>query len=178
MLLADKGYGVLQLFVFLLKIEISILEMKTNEKLYVYDTTGLNQNLIKYLRTHNQLHPITVALEEPECHLHPSLQSKIADMIVEANKQFGIHFIIESHSEYLIRKLQLLVSQEEIGIDNISLLYVNQKSRPNYLPVLTDIGINEDGTLKNEFGKGFYDESLRLSKELFNFKKEDDEEQA
>ena len=178
MLLADKGFGVLQLFVFLLKIEISILEMKTNEKLYVFDTTGLNPDLIKYLRTYNQLHPITVALEEPECHLHPSLQSKIADMIVEANKQFGIHFIIESHSEYLIRKLQLLVSQEEIGIDNISLLYVNQKSRPNYLPVLTDIGINEDGTLKNEFGKGFYDESLRLSKELFNFKKEDDEEQA
>ena len=177
MQLVDKGFGVLQLFAVLLKIEIAILEMKRNEQLYKYYTDGLNKDIIKYLRTHNQLHPATVALEEPECHLHPSLQSKFADMLVDANKQYGIHFLVESHSEYFIRKLQLLVSKKDIESKDISLLYINPLSRPSYLPVITDIGLETDGTLKNEFGSGFFDESLRLSKELFKPKTEDDDEE-
>ena len=178
MLLVDKGFGVLQLFAVLLKIETAIIETAVNEKLYTYDTTGLSKDIIKCLRTYNELHPATVALEEPECHLHPSLQSKFADMIVDANKQYGIHFLIESHSEYFIRKLQLLVSQKEIDSKDISLLYVNSASRPSYLPVIMDIGLETDGTLKNEFGSGFFDESLRLSRELFKPKTDDDEEEA
>ncbi len=178
MLLADKGFGVLQLFAVLLKIEIAILETKTKEKLYNYDTTGLSEGVIGYLRTHNQRHPATVALEEPECHLHPSLQSKFADLLVDANIQYGIHFLVESHSEYLIRKLQLLVSQKEIDSKDISLLYINPKSRPSYQSMITDIGIDVDGSLRHEFGSGFFDESLRLSRELFKPKTEDDEEQA
>lgn len=171
MQLVDKGIGGLQLFAVLLKIETAILETKTNEIRYKHDTTGLNEEIIKLLRTHNQLYPTTVALEEPECHLHPSLQSKLADMIVDANLQYGIHFLIESHSEYLIRKLQLLVSQEEIENNNISMLYINPTNRPSCLPIIIDIGIDTDGTLKNEFGTGFFDESWRLSKELYRPKK-------
>lgn len=178
MQLADKGFGVLQLFAELLKIETAIIETAVNEKLYTYETTGLSKEIIKCLRTYNELHPATVALEEPECHLHPSLQSKFADMIVDANKQYGIHFLIESHSEYFIRKLQLLVSQKEIDSKDISLLYVNSASRPSYLPVIMDIGLETDGTLRNEFGPGFFDESIRLSRELFKPKTEDDEEEA
>ena len=99
-------------------------------------------------------------------------------MIVEANQDYGIHFIIESHSEYFIRKLQLLVSQKEISNKDVSLLYVNPVDHPSYLPIITDIGLDEDGILKNEFGQGFFDESMRLSKELFKPKSKDDEEQV
>lgn len=174
--LADKGFGVLQLFAVLLKIETAILEAKTNEELYQYNYQGLNREFIKYLRGHNQLYPATVALEEPECHLHPSLQSKFAEMIVDANKQYGIHFIIESHSEYFIRKIQLAVSQEEIQSNDIALLYVNPKKRAAYLPVISNIGLDSDGTLKNEFGPGFFDEGLRLSRELYKSKGATNEE--
>ena len=97
-------------------------------------------------------------------------------MIVDANKQYGIHFIIESHSEYFIRKLQLAVSKEEIQSDDIALLYVNPKKRAAYLPVISNIGLESDGTLKNEFGPGFFDEGLRLSRELYKPKRATDEE--
>lgn len=176
MLLADKGFGVLQLFAFLLKIENAIIESQINEVRYPNCTRGLSENLIKCLRTYNQLHPITIALEEPECHLHPSLQSQFADIIADAYKQHGIHFLIESHSEYFIRRLQLLVSEKEIKNGDVTLLYVNPQNRPSYIPAITDIGIESDGTLKNEFGSGFFDESTRLSKELFKAKQDDNED--
>ena len=72
----------------------------------------------------------------------------------------------------------LLNLLKEIENKEISLLYINAGTRSPYLPVITDIGLDIDGTLKNEFGSGFFDESLRLSKELFNVKTENDEEQA
>jgi hypothetical protein len=174
--LADKGFGVLQLFAVLLKIETAILEAKANAELYQHNHLGLNPELAKYLRGHNELYPATVALEEPECHLHPSLQSRFADMIVDATKQYGIHFIIESHSEYFIRKIQLAVSHEEISSDEIALLYVNSKKRASYLPIISNIGINNDGMLINEFGPGFFDEGLRLSRELYKSQRDTNEE--
>ena len=172
-LLVDKGYGILQLFSVLLKIEVSILKMIRNDRVTSLNN-GFNLELMDEIRKWKQLNPITVALEEPECHLHPSLQSKFADMIVDAYKQYDVHFIIESHSEYFIRKLQLLVSQKEIMNDDISLLYINPASRPSHIPVITDIGLEEDGCLKNEFGSGFFDESLRLGNELLKYKEDDD----
>ena len=176
MLLADKGFGVLQLFAFLLKIENAIVESQIIEVRYPNYTDGLSKDIIKYLRSYNQLHPLTIALEEPECHLHPSLQSKFADIISDANTQFGIHFLIESHSEYFIRRLQLLVAQKVIKNEDVSLLYVNAQNRHSYTPAISDIGIDPDGTLKNEFGPGFFDESLRLSKELFRTNEDDNKE--
>ena len=176
MLLADKGFGVLQLFAFLLKIENAIVESQINEVRYPNYTDGLSKDIIKYLRSYNQLHPLTIALEEPECHLHPSLQSKFADILADAYTQYGIHFLIESHSEYFIRRLQLIVAQKKIKNEDVSLLYVNSQDRHSYIPAVSDIGIEADGTLKNEFGPGFFDESLRLSKELFRTNEDDNEE--
>ena len=70
----------------------------------------------------------------------------------------------------------MLVSQDKIESKDISLLYMNPKNRPSFMPLITDIGLDTNGTLKNEFGSGFFDESIRLSRELFKPKKNDDEE--
>ena len=121
--------------------------------------------------------PITVALEEPENHLHPSLQSKLADMLVDAHKSYEVQFLVETHSEYLIRKLQLLIARETIENDRVSILYVNGKNRPSYMPLVKSISVDKDGNLEDVFGPGFFDESVRLSKELFQLNIKDDEEQ-
>jgi predicted ATPase len=55
-----------------------------------------------------------LVIEEPESHLHPDLQSKFANFLVDVNKKFKIKFIIETHSEYLIRKLQYLTAKKKI----------------------------------------------------------------
>ncbi len=90
-------------------------------------------------------------------------------MFVFAYKKYNIHFIIETHSEYLIRKMQLLVAKEKINSEDISLLYVydpDENKRPDGEPQIKDIGICSDGYLNESFGPGFFDEASSLSRQL------------
>lgn len=180
MLLADMGYGSTQLFMTILKIENAILESVKKHNLNPITYEGLWDTIIDYLNekdTYLFNNPITVALEEPENHLHPSLQSKLADMLVDAHKSYEVQFLVETHSEYLIRKLQLLIAREAIENDRVSILYVNGKNRPSYMPLVKSISVDKDGNLEDVFGPGFFDESVRLSKELFHLNIKDNEGQ-
>jgi len=112
----------------------------------------------------------TIAIEEPEIHLHPKYQSMLATMFVDAMKTYGTHFIIETHSEYLIRKLQTLVASKTIDAKDTSLIYVydaDKEKRPLHTPQVQHIKINPDGSLDGSFGSGFFDEADNLSMSLF-----------
>jgi len=50
----------------------------------------------------------SVLLEEPEAHLHPLRQVKVADLLACAVKQ-GCHLQITTHSDYLIKRLNNLI---------------------------------------------------------------------
>ena len=142
-LLADEGYGITQLVSILLQIELH----KTSKNL-------------------------TVAIEEPEIHLHPKFQSLLADMFVDAYHTYGIHFIIETHSEYLIRRLQLLVAgvdtEEKLNKKDVSIAYIYTKEEADKenQPRVKNISIFENGYLSGTFGKGFFDEATKLSRKL------------
>ena len=48
-------------------------------------------------------------LEEPEANLHPAFQSKLADLFSEVAVDYEQQLIVETHSEYMVRKFQYLV---------------------------------------------------------------------
>ncbi|AZQ60874.1 hypothetical protein EI427_01195 [Flammeovirga pectinis] len=104
-----------------------------------------------------------ICIEEPEANLHPKLQSLLADLFVDAMKDYNIKFIIETHSEYLIRRLQYLVLKKDVDPQNISLNYFNANSKDS----IYEINILEDGSLDKEFGEGFLDENKALVLSLF-----------
>lgn len=142
-LLADEGYGITQLFSLMLHIDNMMLE---HEK------------------------PYFICVEEPEIHLHPKYQSMLAEMFVEAYQKYNIHFIIETHSEYLIRKLQVMVADKEIALspDDVSLNYVEKDG--NGVSTNRKIDIDKDGGLNGSFGAGFYDVADTLAMDLFRKK--------
>ena len=161
-LLAEQGYGITQLLVILLRIELAIMENRYggiifDDNLYMGNDTEANHARRKYRE-------ITIAIEEPEVHLHPKLQSMLAEIFVDAYMNFNIHFIVETHSEYIIRKLQLLVANKDISNTDISVLYVyDKKNKPDYEPQVKEIFIRKDGMLNGNFGEGFFDEADMLS---------------
>ncbi len=171
-LLSEQGYGITQLFVILLRIETAILESQSytwaKNKRYLLNPSNLEESQLETFHA-----PSTIAIEEPEVHQHPKFQSMLAALFVDAYKQYNVQFIIETHSEYLIRKLQTLVGEGSISSDNTSLIYVydaDSAKRPLYTPQVKTIEILSDGRLADKFGEGFFDEADRLAMNLLTLK--------
>lgn len=154
--LADFGYGLTQLVPILLEIVL----ISENSYRYIIDEEDIDTNF----ETSSVL-----IIEEPEANLHPKFQSMLADLFIDANKQFNIQFIIETHSEYLIRKLQFLTAKGEISPSDTSIYYFyNPKEIPANKSQVTKIELNKLGKMSHDFGPGFFDEADNLAIQLFN----------
>jgi len=135
--LADKGMGSIQLTILLLRLTTLIRKYK-------------GQNL-------------TVLLEEPEQNLHPALQSKLADLIFEVSQKFGVRFIIETHSEYLVRHSQVIAAkqlyEEDASLDDINntikVYYISQERG------VIDMLFLDNAKFKDFFDEGFFDQAAR-----------------
>ena len=145
----------------------------TNQLLPIIFSLGIH-DYDKLSLYNRKILPRSVVIEEPEANLHPVLQSKLADMFVDATNNFNVQIIVETHSEYIVRRMQFLVAKKyfkksynELSIDKVNIYYFNSKidksGRKAY-----EIKFNEKGQLSEDFGTGFYDESQSLIFQLSN----------
>ena len=65
----------------------------------------------------------TIILEQPELHLHPSVQAGLADVFIHAMKKRNIQIIVESHSEHFLRRLQRRIAEEVVCPDDAALYF-------------------------------------------------------
>jgi len=110
-------------------------------------------------------------IEEPESNLHPKLQSMLADLFVDTRKGSLKPLIIETHSEYLIRKLQYWVAKKEIAPENIAIHYIGENNGKGERDIY-EIKIEPDGSLDRDFGTGFFDVATNWRFELMRIKHE------
>ncbi len=111
-------------------------------------------------------------IEEPEANLHPSFQSKLADLFIDAAWKFGHQFVIETHSEYMVRKFQYWVAKGKIKPSDVNIYYFDNKNEDPLVKdlVVKKITINKDGSLSEPFGEGFFDEATNWQFELLKIK--------
>jgi predicted ATPase len=107
-----------------------------------------------------------IFIEEPEISLHPALQSKLADVLRVACEEDGLQVIVETHSEYLIRKLQYLAAKGEINNKNVTIYYFSKPTSSEHDERVYRIDIDEKGSLSRPFGKGFFDEANSIALDL------------
>ena len=62
-------------------------------------------------------------LEQPEAHLHPKVQSELADLLIEVVKERQLQIILESHSEHLLIRLMRRIAEEEISADDTTFYF-------------------------------------------------------
>ncbi|WP_104747845.1 AAA family ATPase [Helicobacter cetorum] len=112
----------------------------------------------------------TLIIENPEIHLHPKAQSKLADFFsFLAHK--GVQVILETHSEHLINKVRYNIYNTELKKDKCiaelnkdeAIIYYKEDLRKDFKTLY----INEDGRFANRdgeevpFPKGFFDSTLK-----------------
>lgn len=169
--LIDLGYGVSQLLPIIMKIAIIAHQQK---RVHEYDfdhQEGYHQKQTIYFS------PSTLLIEEPEANLHPSLQSKMAELFIDAASRFNIQFLIETHSEYLIYKFQEYIGEKIVSPSDVKMYYFNH---PNDVreglkeEYISHVQIDKDGSIdyKKYFGKGFFDEQTELKLSLLNIQRD------
>lgn len=57
----------------------------------------------------------TIILDEPEIHLHPEWQLVFAELIVLLHKEFGMHILLNTHSPYFLRSIQVYSAKYEMS---------------------------------------------------------------
>ena len=62
-------------------------------------------------------------LEQPETHLHPKAQGDLVDVFIDVVKNRNIQIILETHSEYLLSRLQRRIAEEEIPATDTALYF-------------------------------------------------------
>ena len=93
-----------------------------------------------------------VIFEQPEIHLHPRVQAELADLFVDAvrAREGGIErncqFIIESHSEYFLRRLQRRIAEEELAAEDAALYFITTKGKKTRIEALE---VDEYGNILN-----------------------------
>lgn len=102
-----------------------------------------------------------VLLEQPELHLNPGMQQKLADFLLTMSKT-GRQIIVETHSEYLITRLRRNAASDPDDHKFFTIIFVERdvESGTSYRTVSVD----EQGDL-SEWPRGFFDhvaEDLRV----------------
>jgi AAA ATPase domain len=99
---------------------------------------------------------------QPEAHLHPLAQSRLADVFVASVKR-GNRAYVETHSEHLVLRLQALIAGGEIAPERVRVFCVEHDGkRSNVYPMVFD----ERGVPKTPWPKGFLDTGLDLARDL------------
>jgi predicted ATPase len=102
-----------------------------------------------------------VIVEEPESHLHPLAQSKLAELFAQVSKQRNVQFIVETHSEHLFRRMQTLIAREEVSIADSAMYFVERDCKNARLLPLE---IDDLGRVRN-WPKEFFGDALGETRE-------------
>lgn len=93
-------------------------------------------------------------LENPESHLHPRGQSKMADLIARVAAR-GTQVFCESHSDHIINGIRIAVKKRKLLSEDLSVVYFDKDEEQ--VTHTVEIAIDENGSL-SDYPEGLLDE--------------------
>lgn len=143
--------------------EIQIQHPQTKEFQNLADVGQANSQVIPVLVGGLRLPPgSTYLVEEPEIHLHPGAQAELGDFFVDLLKR-GVHSIVETHSEYLILRLQQQVAIGKLAPEDIRFVYVDATVAGKRARVLR---LDSDARFTEPLDGGFFPQRLEEARKL------------
>lgn len=95
-----------------------------------------------------------VVIEQPELHLHPEYQARLADVFASAVKQANgrkgnTSLIVETHSQHLVNRLGRLVEEKVLSPDDVTILLFEPSEVEDKSTSIRISTFDNDGVLKN-----------------------------
>lgn len=164
--------------------DLNIAKAITDAKLSPYHSainvtdniTRVKSNLIDVGYGASQVIPVILAslqsnwapllVEQPEIHLHPCAQGRLAELLCLTSKSRQI--VIETHSEHMINRARILVAQGKIRARDVVIQYVSRNKEGSQI---TTIPILANGDFGAEWPKGFFDERYEDTMRLLDIKR-------
>jgi predicted ATPase len=88
----------------------------------------------------------TLFLAEPEIHLHPSVQSKFGQYIVNQVNTTDKNYIIETHSEYFLNRIRLAIVKGELKKSDVKVYFLENTKKDTDV---YDIDFTKTGEIQN-----------------------------
>ncbi len=88
----------------------------------------------------------TIILEQPEIHLHPKVQSDLADVLIDVVKNRNVQIILESHSEHLLLRLMRRMAEERLSADDTALYFCQINDGTS---TIERLNMDEYGNIRN-----------------------------
>ena len=103
-------------------------------------------------------------LEQPELHLHPALQKRLADFLLVFVRA-GRQILVETHSDHLVNQLRYQVAADETDETRklVKLIFAEQTDG---ITTYRESEINEYGGLSEDWPDGFLDISAKSAQDL------------
>lgn len=149
------------------------------------DRAALDTNLVENGEGTNQVLPVLTALalnlqregpliltiEEPESHLHPSLQRALAEHICEvAAATPSSRIVLETHSEHMLLGVQLAILKGLLRPEDVLLYWVRQLE--NGESVADPVTFDEDARQQGGWPPGVFSQDTEMAREIIQKRRE------
>jgi predicted ATPase len=109
-----------------------------------------------------------LVVAQPEIHLHPNVQARFGDYMVDQIEKNDKNYIIETHSEYLLNRIRLHIVNGKLKEEDLAVYYVENEHGNS---TIHELQFTKKGEIKNA-PESFFDtymmdlENIAFSAEL------------
>ena len=136
---------------------ITIRPIQKDDKVsieYGYRSEGISYSLSIVVALLSAKPGALILIENPEAHLHPRGQSKLAELIALV-AQSGVQVVVETHSDHLFNGILKAVAQDKIKREKVKVHFLELDNAN--VSIHTEIDFSEKGRILNP-KKGFFDQ--------------------